>query len=57
MKILNQTPTKRFLLLIYHITKLKDLESEITRLDQVLDVVSNFCQEKKRRKERRKIKL
>lgn len=57
MKILNQTSTKRFLLLVYHITKLKDLESQIIRLDQVLDVVPNFCQEKKRRKERRKIKL
>lgn len=57
MKILNQTSTKRFLHLVYHITKLKDLESQIIRLDQVLDVVPNFCQEKKRRKERRKIKL
>lgn len=57
MKILNQTPTERFLLLAYHVIKLKNLELEIIRLDQVLDVVSNFCQEKKRRKERRKIEL
>lgn len=54
MKILNQTPTKRFLLLVYHIIKLKDLESEIIRLDQVLDVVSNFCQEKKKKKRKEK---
>lgn len=57
MKILNQTPTERFLLLVYHVIKLKDLELESIRLDQVLDVVSNFCQEKKGRKERRKIEL
>lgn len=50
MKILNQTPTERFLLLVYHVIKLKDLELEIIRLDQVLNVVSNFCHEKKEEK-------